>query len=34
MKIALDIGHMGKVNRPLDRGAVYKKSKESDFRIY
>jgi N-acetylmuramoyl-L-alanine amidase len=31
MKIALDIGHMGKTLRPLDRGAVYKGARESDY---
>jgi len=31
MKIALDVGHMGKVSRPRDRGAVYHKIKESNI---
>lgn len=33
MKVALDIGHMGKKSRPDDRGAVYNEYVEADFAL-
>lgn len=33
MKIAIDVGHMGKSNKPGDRGAVYKKTKEANMAL-
>lgn len=32
-KICLDIGHMGKTSSPLDRGVVYKGSREADYTL-
>jgi N-acetylmuramoyl-L-alanine amidase len=33
MRIAIDIGHLGKSNKPLDRGASYKGTNESDMAL-
>lgn len=33
MKIALDIGHMGKTSNQLDRGVIYKGARESDYAL-